>query len=606
MKKVFTLLLSLSLLVPSVAVAADPEQPAPPASALSGYGVDASTDIASLAAAGQVVGCQTGGFGGALAQTFGAALQQAVPGLLRNLLSGPVSRLAQSAGPFGGLINTVANIGIDRLSSYLQNQIGQLLGGSSVLGTVGQALGGLGIPGVGAGVGAAAVPVNTVSINAEVRRVDRQTKATQDATETSAQKDCLGDVILRRLANALLSMTTRGIIDFANNGFNGEGAIIQNLTVFAKTVTDALIQDFVQNATAGLCSTNRGQTQVLLLQQYQYEESYSQRSQCTDEEVESIDRYGDDVRFYENIFDYKNTGLGAYMVGQSEAREQRGSAAFSSLVTYLAGDGLRPNVRCEDGSQAVAGVYCPGGLSRGAVVLTGDQAGHVIKKAITTPIDQILNADEIGELVDAFAAGLTQFIFQGIDGLAGASQREGSRGSYLDQVVGEASYAAVESSHEGVSSDIAATAETESEYLATLHAAEARVNQIRAGYQSVIACYQPVLNTSNNQIAQQRIANASSTINLILNPQIAELARLKQEAGTALSEYDSLLTRAGAAQTQGDVLVVHSDYSNFLAIGRAHTAADLLALQSNLAAADASLSLLATDARTQLSECHAL
>lgn len=612
MKKLVATLLIVATLTPTFALAREFDEAPTPTSVprpgtgttidtLAGTDVNASARIAALANSGQVVGCETGGFGGALAQTFGAALQQAIPGFIRGQLQGALSKLAQNAGPFGGLINAVANMAINKLSTYLQNQIGQLFGGAG--GIVGQAVGAV-TGGVGAGVGAA-VPVNTISINENVYKIDTQTKKTQDATETAAQKDCVGDPLVARLKNALLSMLMKSIIDFANGGFNGDSAIIGNLTQFAKTAVDALVQDFIQNATAGICAKDRGSTQVLLLQQYQYEESYAVRSQCTDESAAQKED-GDSELLYNRIFQDQNTQYGAYIHAQSELRAEKAAANLKSVVTYIAGDGVQPKIDCTEGGGTPKGIYCEGGLGKGHVTLTGDQAGHIIKKAITLPIDQALSADEIGELIDAFAAGLTQFIFQGIDGLAGASKRSGNQGSYLDQMVSQSTYDATNGTQQVVGGDIEAAAATEEEYLATVTAALARVTAIRTAYRDAIACYQTKLTTSQNQFAQERITNASTTIATILNPQITELTKLKGESEAALLEYDDLLEAIRVAETQDDVLLVHNDFTNLLAIGRVHTRADLVALETNLSAANASLNLLATDAATQLTECRAL
>lgn len=603
MRKLVATFLIASLIAPSVVFAQDPP---PFDSALAGspYAEQQQAKIASLTAAGQAVGCQTGGFGGALAQTFGAILQQKAADFIQNKLGGAFSKLAQKAGPFGQVINAVGGMLTSKLSTLVQNQLGKLFGGAAT-GVVGQALGMVGAGfGAGVGAGAAAVPVNTVTADPILNKVDKQTKATQDATETAAQKDCVGDVQLNKLKNALLSGFSRSILDFANNGFDGEGAIIRNLVQFTKTGIEALMQDFVQNATAGICSKNKPDVQVMLLQQYQYEESYTVRSQCTDN---SETKEGDSKSWYTNIFEPQNTGMGAYMEAESARRAQGAALEKQTELAYLAGDGLKPKGKCGENGGDPKGLYCEGGLQVYQATLTGAQVGHIVNEAATLPVKQVLNADEIGELVDALTAGLTQFIFQGLDGLAGASKKSSGGGaSYLDQMVAEATGEAVDSTQNAVGGDIAAAYEVEQEYYRLIETGLAAVVAIRTGYQDAIACYQTKLATSQSQFAQERITNASTTIATILNPQITELTVLKKDAQDALAAYEELLDRVQAVTSHDDLLLIHSDYMLLLSTGSVHTNDDVTLLATNLEAARPALQLLSTDAAAYLSECRAL
>lgn len=613
MKKILSSLIIVSLLAPVFVFAAPPPIVSPDEGGSSFVGspeyaadkalADTQTSIANLAASGEVVGCQSAGFGGALAQTFAAALQQAVPNFIRSQLQGPLSKLAAQAGPFGGLINAVGNMAINKLSTYIQNQIGKaftdLAGG-----TVGQALGVVTGVGAGAGLGPS-VPVDPITVKPEIQRTDKQTKATQDATEASATGRCYANPLIAKLKNALLSMLYRSIIDFANGGFNGETAIIENLQQLARDGIETVVQDFISNATAGICAKDKGEVQVMLLNQYEYEVGFSKQSQCTSE-TSSTGRDEDAEEVYTKIFKPQNTKMGAYMISESALKQVRAESAFGTILTYVAGQGVQPTVQCKDGTTSDTG-NCPGeGLYGGKIVLTGDQKGHVIKKALTGPVDQLLNADEIGELVDAFTAGLTQFIFQGIDGLSGASQKSSSGASYLDSMVDASAGGATSGTQQAIGRDIAAAAAVEEEYFDTVSTALAGVQQTKIAYTAAIACYQLKVNTSNSALALQRIQNASTTVSTILNPQIATLTALKQKSQAALNEYDALIERAETAETQDEILQIHAEFTALIGSGRVHTTAELSTLQNDLLAASASLSILSADAVAQLNECQAL
>lgn len=607
MKKIIASFLVVALLVPGIVVAAPPpivstEEGGPSFVGSPEYAAE-QAGIANLTGAGDVVGCDTGGFGGALAQTFGAALQQAIPGFIRGKLQGPLSKLASQAGPFGGLVNSLGNMAINKLSSFVQSKLGQVFGGK-IGDALGAVTGGV-VPGVGAG--AAAVPVNTVTADPILNRVDTQTKKTEEATQTSAQVKCVGNPTIAKLKNALLSMIYRSIIDFANGGFNGEQAIIGNIQQFAKEGVEGIVQRFVSEATAGICSTDRAVVQTILLEQYEYEVDYTKQSQCpegSDQEYSAED-IGDSEKGYNAIFQPQSTTFGSVMLAESALKQQRSESAFKSILTFIVGDGVKPSVMCNDGTKAVEG-NCPGGIYDGTTVLTGEMNAHIIKKAITGPIDQLLNADEIGELIDSFTAGLTQFIFQGIDGLAGASKKSSSGGSYLDSMVSATTGGATNQTKQVITSDILSAKDVEQEYLDTVTAAVTRVTQIKTSYTTAIACYQVALNSSNQAFAQERINNASSTIATILNPQITSLNALKQKSQAALSAYDDLLTRLDATSSQDEVLAVYTDYQALISSGQINTPVTLAALQNGITAADPSLTLLSTDAGALLTECRAL
>lgn len=567
-----------------------------------------ASQVASATAAGQVVGCQTGGFGGALAQTFGAALQQAIPSFIRGQLGSALGQLASQAGPFGQVIQAIGNIAINRLSDYIQNQIGQLFGGA-LGGTVGQVVGGIA---QGGGVGLAAVPVNTVTINEHQARINAQTKQIEEATQTQVQKDCIGDVLIRKLANSVLALTTRMTFDIINGGFNGDTAIIQNLRAFLGESIDAVTRDFLTNQLSGLCTTQRQTVQTLILTQYQYETSFGRRVQCRGENtsIHAFERGSDSSleTLYESLWGNSMT-IDQLYEAQSELRNQQHAQQQSDTLGYVVNEGIRNKIVCSLTNQPPrdGSTYCAADEGIAQTVFTGAWTNALAEQQLELPVDSLLNADEVGEIIDALTASVTQVALQGVDGILGLSRRSGSQGSYLDAMVNQATGVSQGAAQGAVTGDIESARAIEQTYRNTIDVVIQSLTTARAAYVSAIACYQQKANSGINQpLMLEKLNNASTTVRTVIDPQIASLTALRNTSDGTLDQLTILASRAQSALTTQSIIAINQEYTALLQTGRIHSAADLALLQANLQTVTASVNLLITDANAQLTECQAL
>lgn len=635
MKKILSLTLVLALTLPTSAFAVtDPSlterrnEAAVQASELfgeieeRGNTANPVTGLDSIVNTSDVVGCQTGGFGGALAQTFGAALQQAIPGFIRGQLSGPLNELASQAGPFGGLISSVGNIAVTKLSDYVQGQIGDIFSsitGSGAGSTVGSAAGSLAenIGGsvssaaAGIGAGSGAVPVNTVSINELVRKIDTQTKATQDATETESQKECIGDVVARKLANEALSFLFKSTVDFVNSGFDGETAIIQNLEEFAGRSAQVLVEDFIDTQLSGMCSTQRPTVQRLLLSQYQYETNFGKRVQCRSEYEDGVQAFESGTVTLQNLFDSVFTDqltIDKYFAAQSELVSREASEYLTQSLNFVTNDGYKNKIVCSNtGQPPRSGVTCTSAEGTPKTVFPGSLTSSIVQKQFDVPTDTLLNADEIAEIIDALTAAVTQVALQGVDGLFGLTKSRGSQGSYLDDMVGGSRANSQNAAREALLRDIESAVALEESYVGAVGAVLDELTRVRALYQSALQCLAPkAVSGSNPAVAQVKLANASSTIATVIDPQIRSLTVQENRTLKSIDNLDTLYSETQTALTPAQLVALSGRYNALVQAGALHTPSDLALLEAGLIQVRDALYILAVDAAALKTECQAL
>ncbi len=621
-KKIITLVLTLALLVPLSPVQAVGES--------NDSQKNPVTGLDNIVNTSDVVGCQTGGFGGALAQTFGAALQQAIPGFLRGQLGGALGELAAEAGPFGGLVNSVGNIGIDKLSTYIQDEIGSLFSGSETIGDVGNAahsalLGNSGVSNAAGSLansisGAAEVPVKdrTVIQNTEQIKSDQRnhvipnTLRTAEATETESQKECIGDVLARKLANQALSLLFQSTVDFVNSGFNGEPAFVQNLQQFIGESTNVLVEDFIGSQLSGMCSTQRPTVQRLLLAEYQYETNFGQRVQCNPEEAASAREFESGNITNESLYNslWNDTlTYDKYFLARSELANRKSGEALSQLFSYVTNDGFKDKIVCSNTGQPPRSgtTVCTAAEGAAQTVFPGTLTSSLTKKQLDLPTDTLLNADEIAEIIDALTGAVTQVALQGIDGLFGLSKSRGSQGSYLDEMVGGSGAVAQNAAREALLRDIESALTLEESYAAAVGAVLDELERVRVSYTQAMQCLTSKSTQGTNQaVAQQKLVNASSTVATVLNPHIQNLSLLESRALDTVDDLDILYTETQSALTPAAIVSISGRYNALIRAGLIHTPADITYLEADLLPVRSALYILAVDAAALKTECQTL
>ena len=652
MKKIISLLLALSFLLPSVALAdqhntTNPDGFGPPVQGTNPADFGRSVPFGDarqtqLTEAAQVVNCSSEGeFGGAVANALGVALQQVVSGTLLGQARGVISSIAQQAGPFAPLVNAIGNIALNRIGTALNNAIGstvqnitgQIAGqvggqaGSALadavgsiagehLGFAGNALGLAG--GITGAVGAVAVPTNEVGpVNPNIKNIMEVTKINREhlnqleqTEKVLAYKECVSDPLIAASRNALLTLITRSMVDWVNGGFDGGTAFIQNLRQFLQTGINAVAQDFIENQTVGICAPYRQDVQRILLTQYQYSTNYGRKSQCTYNETGlaaiASGKYNHQA-WLSGVFNPNNRAIYQYYAAQDEQNQRIGEYALEQITQYGVNAGYQDIQKCADGSQAKKGLCADGSAPQ--TTLKGIHIKDAVDRQLGLANEQLLDADEIGEVIDALMQSLTQVAFTSVDGLLGLSKKGGSNGSYLDQVVGANVGSAGDSVQTIVASDIQGALETERQYGEVLELVVADLRTARTAYTDVIACYRPLTSTGKGaitpQLANEVIAHASTTIAQVIMPQLVEFERQLRDSEDALLALQALREEAQSALSVADVNDVTSSFNALRNSGLTHNATDLQYLMRGAEYGGEALEALLQDANVKLLACRA-
>ncbi|MEK7063318.1 MAG: hypothetical protein AAB955_01340 [Patescibacteria group bacterium] len=588
-----------------------------------GFGETVFADLNAIAQTGEQIGCQNNGsFGGSLANALGASLQQAIPGLIRNKLGGLINKFASQAGPFGPLVQKLGQIGLDKLSSFAQQKIGELFSSGltnalpGVAGAIGNSAGAVASELFGGAAGAAGLArVPVIASDTDTRldkygtKIDKNTLATQHAAEVLAYKECVADPLYAKVRNLAIATITRSIIQWINTGFEGGPVFVQNLRQFLREGTRAVTEDFIDNQLAGICSPYRQDIQTILLTQYQYEENFGRRTQCSVTPDEIALQHGEEWSVDALIKSINSTGNSqrdALLEALNEAESQQGAHASQVKLDYLTTGGFNAGseIRCSEGdSEVPVGGYCDGntGLVVTPGVLIKDKTSHTLGLAD----EQLLNSDEIGEMIDALMQSLTQVAFDGIDGLLGLSKDQGGgRGSYLDSVVGQGTENSVGTAQNVMGSDIQGAIAIEEAYAGILDDAIKDLGDIKKTYADLVSCAQP--KASLNPLMAEYATHASTTVTTIVDPQIIHLTNLLNDAEDALDRLAVLYTESQSALTPQDIVANNTELNALISSGIIHTATDLNFLENDLYVAATALQVLYLDAAEKLAICRAL
>lgn len=628
MKQLLSFLLVLSLITPSLALAVPFDEVIPPTSAprpgtgstqdvLAGTGPNAAARIAAISQSGNVIGCQTGGRGGALGGQFSQFVQNLVPNLLRNALGRAASSLAENAGPFGGLIMQ----GADLLAGYLGKQVNSLiqpildgpvgqaingifggqaggivnslLNGAGVGQIANQVLGGV----VGGALGAGAIPVNTVSINELIALIRQFTEDTKHATELHVQKKCVGDVATKQAAKAQAAQIVSEYLQYSQEH------LIQNIPAHIKAGTEAVAKDVIENKLPGLCAEYEPDIKALLLTRFESGVDVGAQSACDLPETGGPES-NELESFWNAGFSLNGSSIGQFISADDSLNSQLKEYAHYETVSIIANGQFVGDIECLREGETPVGGTCPGGHR---VVTPGSVGTFITNKAIDQGREEATQADEVQELPTQLIAALSSMVLQGLSGIAGVveSSGSGSEGSYLDQAVAEASYGSDTAVHSAIGSDIAAALETEVEYRDVVRLAIRTVADIRTSYTNAIACLRPKA-SSGSATALTRMNAASTTVATILTPEIVALTNLETDVNEAVEELTDLVERLARAQTADEAVYINEQYLALVDSGVVHTATDLAQLTSNFEAAINTLNLFTIEAAALLAECQTL
>jgi hypothetical protein len=592
---------------------------------------------AELTDKGQTLGCGTAGeFGGSMS----ASLDKALKGMLSqlvgqgiNAINGKVGDLlnsiASKAGPLAPLVNIVTSKIQEKINSTL-NSLGQEIlssfggGAEQAVSTAAQALGlsNLGsIAGLGSMFGAAgvgvAVPVDvqgqvrndTSAIKGLSEKIEKHSEIIQQMQKLSGWVTCVGNPAIAKTKNALLAHELKVLIDHINTGGPDGGPVyIQDPRGDIKTAQETVVKDIIENRTAGMCSTIRPEVQEVALAQYEYNNNVQTQTQCTSESTSDSGVHADVPKFddwFSGLLNPSNSRIYNFMAIDSEIREGEAEVALDLSIKQVTNGGFYNKTTCRGDKNPSPQKFCINGET---ISVPGSIAAAQAAYAFTVPTEQLVEADEIGELIDSLSQGLMQFAFQNINGLMGLSGDEGG-GSYLDQMVTEEFSDDPGGTQAVMSGDLIGSLETELMYRDLVTLVINDLNNARATYREVVACYSQYTTTGTGTItpalARESLDLASTTISTALDPQIRDLTLLLNDSNASINELTSLIEQADSALSNEELVSIANQFNALQASGILHNSTDLQYLQTGVTTSIVTIETLLRDSQIKLSVCRA-
>ncbi|MBU6310725.1 hypothetical protein KGO06_02195 [Patescibacteria group bacterium] len=587
-----------------------------------------SRDMKALIDKGEQLGCgqASGEHGGSLA----ASLEQLMRGLIddvkgslmgaaRGQVRDFLNRISANAGPLAPVVQPLVNF-IGAKADALIRQVGEKIfsfidpsgAATTALSGVAQAVGlNLGNIGIGAGllgdlpvagIGAS-VPVTetgaqlslTRSIEGSTLRTEPLIKYMRDASGTQLYVACVVNPAISKSKNGIVANQVRGMVQTAAE------KQVTNVFEASQRSGDFYARKSIEASAQGMCSSHRQEVMEMVINQFSGART---TAQCSEENEQ---KPGADFDFQKQVASLANPGnvpAMQFFNAIAKATQEGLAATAVTVLEYHKNEGFSNTYECTEAERDLK----PGEVCiNGQVVLHGKMVAGALSSALNAPMQQLIQADEIGELIDAMSAGLMQVAFQNVRGILGLVEKSGSRGSYLDEMVAQNYDESAISPQRVLTGDIAAALDTETQYGQALDIILADLATAKKNYESAAACYEPIRSQGKGditpQIARDAVALATTTVGIAINPQVSLLLTEKASSDSALGELVELVNAAETALSQKDIVEVSSRFSALKASGRMHTTTDLQALINSMEFGAASIERMLRDATILLAAC---
>jgi hypothetical protein len=239
------------------------------------------------------------------------------------------------------------------------------------------------------------------------------------------------------VAQAMIQQLVASTVRWAQSGFNGNPAYVTNPAEYFTNIADGVAGQFIQGSDLGLlCSPFQASIKLSLTQQY-----YEPRPfQCTlTGVIGNIENfYGDFSQggwdaWFSMTQEQTNNPYGAYLKAKIELDSQIASAVGLKKSEYDINNGFLSWQECAIGKTTK---YDINGRPDGEMCILGQEKtvtpGSVISAQLnqTLPagLNKLINAHDIDEIINAFAAGILQRYVFGSKGLFNKDPYQGEEG----------------------------------------------------------------------------------------------------------------------------------------------------------------------------------
>ncbi len=597
---------------------------------------------------GNSIGCQEdGALGGSLSNTINSNLQKLIGGQGGNYLKGELGELTGDInGPFGRLLNKLGGKAIDKVTGTVTDTLSE--GATQLFNdTVGSDLG-LGnafdelLKGntdkavkevvkevAGSTVDSVISSTVPVAVEKDVNTdIFKSTLVAGDLTakQTLAlyQKECSSDPTVRRLNAARIAQMTNDQIAFINGEYDGVVKFFQGDEVGKSQ--KAAIKAVIDGPLSGICSPFRQEIQRQVLTDYLVNSDIASKVSCKYSDEKGFELYmtgqptPSALDFMRQVSLDLNAGISQKYYIEDLIDAENFRIEREVALQRIEGGGFKPVTLCLDDSSGEARTVpeqddglCPPNTVRTVVTPGGVVRETANEALVRRPSAQLVTADEIGEIIDSLTEELTNEAFKGISGLLGLSKKKKNAsgrtgGSYIDDMVGDASGASVQAVRKTLGDDMQGVLDTTDEYRNILKSIIANFTQTRKNYADVNQCYvkltSSISNNISSQTAQERALVASSTMRNLIDPEIARVQRDLATADDTALRLRALIAETRSAQTLGDISSVTVQYQEMKDDGSLYTTTELTALTNDLTAGALALKVLNQDAKDKLTECR--
>jgi len=263
-----------------------------------------------------------------------------------------------------------------------------------------------------------------------------------DQTRLLTYKECLLDGIVNSMRETLISFIIKSVVNWANDGFEGNPAYVENLPLhLLERISDPEAEKVILGSdTDNIPDSYRRDVRVALAKYYANTTRRPAQSLSCGATSQQLDAFGNNDSaglggwdgFFAVISDPSCNPLFSFYEARNRLDEAVSSEVDRERTELDWGNGFRTavtnqNIDLGDGTQqSVQRIVTPGSL-----------ISQHIEQLIGTGLRQSENADEIDEIVSALMSNLGTQVLTDLQGLYGVSQSFNGAPGYLDKLTSD-------------------------------------------------------------------------------------------------------------------------------------------------------------------------
>lgn len=397
-------------------------------------------------------------------------------------------------------------------------------GGAAAAGILSCAAGGISI---GAGVGAAAAVISVPTLDL----------ANLTINSTGVAKECIFDGLAVVIREVLIASLTRSIVNWINNGFDGEPAFITDLEGFMLDVGDQVLGTYIVGAgLALLCSPFNIDVRIALALDY-YSSSRDQVSCTLTGVIQNVeDAFGDFSsgnmwdQWLQFSINPNNNAYGSFLSARQDIRLSVSNAQGTQLEVIGWGSGFMSFEICDDYLPATAtnnpSIANAAPIRKCKIGTPGSVINEQLNVTLGSGFRQLELADEINEIIGALLGQLMNQVLSPDGGISGLSSGSNGQPAYVDQLIQESEDNAEEEFRDYGIGAIIGHINIANQYISVKNASLAKLNESENLLASLSGCYasklstlqSPTLTSRERTTAVSRMNSASSTIAASITP----------------------------------------------------------------------------------------